>query len=355
MKKRFVITESEKNHIRTLYGLGNRTNLIKEDVQGSCPAFNDNVKNQVIDYQNIINTFSAITPSNNLEQIQNIITQKINEGAKNFISNGVPVRTACQMSFIGVRPEFQKDLKLAITDSRNNWVYFYKTKFDATTKTHTWEFVAKDPYISGRGLQPTNPEWIKMNNMSPTELQDYLNNNDVRDKNNIRVTNADVMSKLLDEANAGIYILGPSGYQEGYSGPSAEEGGNINYNFEYQQGGERKSTTSGFATHSLPGSKTDKKYSQRWSNLLGTKQKVENSNSEKGSSTPNQGLNMSSSCINFDPNLYTLLNQKGFQLENTILFNIGDQEQNYYVKAVPPNDNKCYSPQSFGVTDANYG
>ena len=86
-----------------------------------------------------------------------------------------------------------------------------------------------------------------------------------------------------------------------------------------------------------------------------TKQKVENSNSEKGSNTPNQGLNMSSSCINFDPNLYTLLNQKGFQLENTILFNIGDQEQNYYVKAVPPNDNKCYSPQSFGVTDASYG
>ena len=77
MKKRFVITESEKNHIRTLYGLDNRTNLIKEDVQGSCPAFNDNVKNQVIDYQNIINTFSDITPSNNLEQVQNLITQKI--------------------------------------------------------------------------------------------------------------------------------------------------------------------------------------------------------------------------------------------------------------------------------------
>ena len=351
-RKRFIITESEKSHIRNLYGL----NLIKEENEtSSCPAFNENIKNQVIDYQTIIDTFSATTPSYTLEQIQNLITQKINEGSKSFISNGVPVRTACQMSFIGLRPEFQKDLKLAITDPRNNWVYFYKTKFNPTTKTHTWEFIAKDPYISGRGLQPTDPEWIKMNNMSLTELQDYLNNNDIRDKNNIRVTSADVMSKLLDEANAGIYVLGQSAYQEGYSGPSAEEGGNINYNFQYQQGGKTKSSSSGFATHAIPGSQSSEKYGQRWTNILRAKQKAGSADLEKGSNIPNKDLNMSSSCINFHPNLYTLLNQKGFEREGTLLFNIGDQEQNYYVKTVPPNDNKCYSPQSLGITDANYG
>jgi len=270
MSKRFVISESERNHIKKLYGL-----LIEQTNTVGCAPFTDKVKNQVIDYQQIIDTY---TPLAGQSSVFDYITKLINEGSTQFKSQGIPEKISCELSFIGIRPEFQKDLKLMVTDPQNNLVYFYTTTFDQTTKKQNWNFVAKDPYISGAGQQPTDETLKYLNTLTDDKRQEYLNNNVVT-FNGETIKTLDRLNQILKDANAGIYKLGSTTtnkYTTDYSGPENKV---INYNYSYQLGDTFGNTT-GFATHGIPGKtkkESDPKYGKRWSLLNLARKKLSKS------------------------------------------------------------------------------
>ena len=67
MSKLFIITESERNDIRKLYG------LLNEQSTTVCTPFNANSKNLVYDYDQIINSYSAITNSSDINVIFKIM------------------------------------------------------------------------------------------------------------------------------------------------------------------------------------------------------------------------------------------------------------------------------------------
>ena len=76
MSKLFIITESERNDIRKMYG------LLNEQSTTVCTPFNANSKNLVYDYDQIINSYSALTNSTDI----NVIFKKINKNISALIS-----------------------------------------------------------------------------------------------------------------------------------------------------------------------------------------------------------------------------------------------------------------------------
>ena len=137
MSKLFIITESERNDIRKMYG------LLNEQSTTVCTPFNANSKNLVYDYDQIISSYSALTNSTDINVIFKKINEDINTNSTKYKLQKIPDRTACQIAFVKIRPQFTNK-KIIITDSKNNLIYL----FDENSN-----FVAKDPLLSGRSKQ----------------------------------------------------------------------------------------------------------------------------------------------------------------------------------------------------------
>lgn len=321
MSKLFIITESERNDIRKMYG------LLNEQSTTVCTPFNANSKNLVYDYDQIISSYSALTNSTDINVIFKKINEDINTNSTKYKLQKIPDRTACQIAFVKIRPQFTNK-KIIITDSKNNLIYL----FDENSN-----FVAKDPLLSGRSKQNKLEKDIA--DMTFDEKKEYLTN-----KFKKVPTNSEVMN-LASFLNPAVYKTGISVTDDRYAG----SGTNINYLTKVSN-----DKLVGPAIHGVKD--TDPKRVLAFKNAT--------SQIETNSETPNvspkylqnvdsNGLELSSGCLNVNE---SFINKYSLTIQNSFLFNISEDKENYYVNNFNPlitDPTKCYSPQSLGGVNAD--
>lgn len=321
MSKLFIITESERNDIRKMYG------LLNEQSTTVCTPFNANSKNLVYDYDQIISSYSALTNSTDINVIFKKINEDINTNSTKYKLQKIPDRTACQIAFVKIRPQFTNK-KIIITDSKNNLIYL----FDENSN-----FVAKDPLLSGRSKQ--NKLQKDIADMTFDEKKEYLTN-----KFKKVPTDSEVMN-LASFLNPAVYKTGISMTDDRYAG----NGTNINYLTKVSD-----DKLVGPAIHGVKD--TDPK------RVLALKNAT--SQIETNSETPNvspkylqnvdsNGLELSSGCLNVNE---SFINKYSLTIQNSFLFNISEDKENYYVNNFNPlitDPTKCYSPQSLGGVNAD--
>ena len=99
-RKRFIITENEKKHIRNLYGL-----LVERGNVTGC-TFSDVYKNTLSDYKEIMSKYG-----NDFNKISEILTTKAKEilqNVKNKNQNeNIEFESACQVALNTIRTNYQ--------------------------------------------------------------------------------------------------------------------------------------------------------------------------------------------------------------------------------------------------------
>ncbi len=318
MGQRFVITESDRNDIRKLYG------LITETTTTPCTTFNERSKNLVYDYDQIINSYSAITKSSDINLIFNKINEDINNNATQYKTAGIPDRTACQIAFVKIRPQFTGK-KIIVTDTVNQLIYL----FDENSN-----FVAKDPLLSGRSQQISSQKEIA--DMTYDEKKEYLKNILKREPTNDEIMNT---ASFLNPA---VYKTGSAVTEPSYVG----SGKNITF---LNKVSDNKLV--GAAVHGVKPTK------QRINALSTAKTKLGSSEESNVSSKYLTGykksnLELSSGCLNLSKDF---IDKYALTIENSFLFNISEDQENYYVNNFTPllDPTKCYSPQSVGGVNAD--
>ena len=320
MGSRFIITESEKNSIRKLYG------LITEVESTACTTFNANSKNLVYDYDQIINSYSAITNSSDINVIFKKINEDINTNSLQYKTAGIPDRISCQMAFVKLRPQFL-DKKTIVTDSINQLIYL----FDENSN-----FVAKDPLLTGRSKQISSEKEIA--DMTFEEKKEYLRKTLKKEPTDSQVMN------LASFLNPGVYQAGTSVTNKSYAG----SGTNINYLTKVSDGKQ--------LDHAIHGVKPTKDRLDALS--AATSQIGSNSETPKVSGKYLQNVNsykleLSSGCLNLNKEF---IDKYSLTIENSFLFNISEDKENYYVNNFNPlitDPTKCYSPKSLGAVKAD--
>ena len=320
MGGRFIITESERNGIRKLYG------LITEVESTACTTFNANSKNLVYDYDQIINSYSAITNSSDINVIFKKINEDINTNSLQYKTAGIPDRISCQMAFVKLRPQFL-DKKTIVTDSINQLIYL----FDENSN-----FVAKDPLLTGRSKQISSEKEIA--DMTFEEKKEYLRKTLKKEPTDSQVMN------LASFLNPGVYQAGTSVTEPSYLG----SGTNINYLKKVSDGKQ--------LDHAIHGVKPTKDRLDALS--AATSQIGSNSETPKVSGKYLQNVNsykleLSSGCLNLNKEF---IDKYSLTIENSFLFNISEDKENYYVNNFNPlitDPTKCYSPKSLGAVKAD--
>lgn len=320
MGRRFIITESEKNNIKRLYG------LINEVESTACTTFNEKSKNLVYDYDQIIDNYSAITKASDINVIFNKINEDINNNSAQYKAAGIPDRTSCQIAFVKIRPQFSGK-KIIVTDSKNQLIYL----FDENSN-----FVAKDPLLTGRDKQNTQQKEIA--DMTFDEKKEYLRKTLKREP-----TDKEVLD-LASFLNPGVYQTGTAINYPSYAGSDK----NLSYLTKVSD-----NKLVGPAVHGV------KPTQDRLTSLKNATSKI-GSNSE----TPNvsdtylknvntYNLELSSGCLNVNKDF---IDKYSLTIENSFLFNISEDQENYYVNNFNPiikDPTKCYSPQSLGAVNAD--
>lgn len=321
MSKLFIITESERNDIRKMYG------LLNEQSTTVCTPFNANSKNLVYDYDQIINSYSALTNSTDINVIFKKINEDINANSTKYKLEEIPDRTACQIAFVKIRPQFTNK-KIIITDSKNNLIYL----FDENSN-----FVAKDPLLSGRSKQ--NKLQKDIADMTFDEKKEYLTN-----KFKKVPTDSEVMN-LASFLNPAVYKTGISVTDDRYAG----SGTNINYLTKVSD-----DKLVGPAIHGVKD--TDPKRVLAFKNAtsqIGTNSETPNVLPKYLQNVDSNGLELSSGCLNVNE---SFINKYSLTIQNSFLFNISEDKENYYVNNFNPlitDPTKCYSPQSLGGVNAD--
>ena len=320
MSKLFIITESERNDIRKMYG------LLNEQSTTVCTPFNANSKNLVYDYDQIISSYSALTNSTDINVIFKKINEDINTNSTKYKLQKIPDRTACQIAFVKIRPQFTNK-KIIITDSKNNLIYL----FDENSN-----FVAKDPLLSGRSKQ--NKLQKDIADMTFDEKKEYLTN-----KFKKVPTDSEVMN-LASFLNPAVYKTGISVTDDRYAG----SGTNINYLTKVSD-----DKLVGPAIHGV------KRTPERINALKNaTTQIGSNSETPKVSGKYLQNVNsykleLSSGCLNLNKEF---IDKYSLTIENSFLFNISEDKENYYVNNFNPlitDPTQCYSPKRLGAVKAD--
>ena len=135
MSKRFVITESEKNHIKNLYG------IVTEQTENSCLKFDESSKTNVVDYDEIIAKYKTKLNTDDLNVVFSGINNDIQLFATKLISDGVETYTACEMGLIAIRPRF-RDKNIIIINSMRHTIYFFDKELNDVTP---YEDLQKNP------------------------------------------------------------------------------------------------------------------------------------------------------------------------------------------------------------------
>ena len=253
-------------------------------------------KNLVYDYDQIVNSYSALTKSSDINVIFNKINEDINANATQYKTAGIPDRTSCQIAFVKIRPQF-KGKKTIVTDSLNQLIYL----FDENSN-----FVAKVPLITGRSEQISSEKEIA--DMTYDEKKEYLKNTLKREPTNDEIMN---LSSFL---NPGAYKTGSAVTEPSYAG----SGKNISY---------------------LSKVSDDKLVGPAVHGVKPTKNRL-------------RALLLSSGCLNLSKDF---IDKYVLTIENSFLFNISEDQENYYVNNFTPllDPTKCYSPQSIGGVNAD--
>ena len=320
MSKLFIITESERNDIRKMYG------LLNEQSTTVCTPFNANSKNLVYDYDQIINSYSALTNSTDINVIFKKINEDINTNSAKYKLEKIPDRTACQIAFVKIRPQFTNK-KIIITDSKNNLIYL----FDENSN-----FVAKDPLLSGRSKQ--NKLQKDIADMTFEEKKEYLRKTLKKEPTDSQVMN------LASFLNPGVYQAGTSVTNKSYAG----SGTNINYLTKVSDGKQLD-----HAIHGVKPTKDRLNALSAATKTIGSKSETPNVSREYLQNVDSNGLELSSGCLNVNKEF---IDKYSLTIENSFLFNISENQENYYVNNFNPlitDPTKCYSPQSLGAVNAD--
>ena len=320
MGSRFIITESERKGIRKLYG------LITEVDTTACTTFNANSKNLVYDYDQIIERYSGITNSSDINLIFNKINEDINTNSAKYKLQEIPDRTACQIAFIKLRPQFVGK-KIIVTDSKNNLIYLFKENSD---------FLAKDPLISGRSKQ--NKLQKDIADMTFEEKKEYLRKTLKKEPTDSQVMN------LASFLNPGVYQAGTSVTNKSYAG----SGTNINYLTKVSDGKQLD-----HAIHGVKPTKDRLNALSAATSQIGSNSETPNVDSKYLQNVDSNGLELSSGCLNVNKEF---IDKYSLTIENSFLFNISENQENYYVNNFNPlitDPTKCYSPQSLGAVNAD--
>ena len=320
MSKLFIITESERNDIRKMYG------LLNEQSTTVCTPFNANSKNLVYDYDQIINSYSALTNSTDINVIFKKINEDINANSTKYKLEEIPDRTACQIAFVKIRPQFTNK-KIIITDSKNNLIYL----FDENSN-----FVAKDPLLSGRSKQ--NKLQKDIADMTFDEKKEYLTN-----KFKKVPTDSEVMN-LASFLNPAVYKTGISVTDDRYAG----SGTNINYLTKVSD-----DKLVGPAIHGVKRTPERINALKKASLQIRTNSETPKVSGEYLQNVDSNGLELSSGCLNVNE---SFINKYSLTIQNSFLFNISEDKENYYVNNFNPlitDPTKCYSPQSLGGVNAD--
>ena len=320
MSKLFIITESERNDIRKMYG------LLNEQLTTVCTPFNANSKNLVYDYDQIISSYSALTNSTDINVIFKKINEDINTNSTKYKLQTIPDRTACQIAFVKIRPQFTNK-KIIITDSKNNLIYL----FDENSN-----FVAKDPLLSGRSKQNKLEKDIA--DMTFEEKKEYL-------KNKLKKvpTDQEVMN-LASFLNPAVYKTGNSVTDDRYAG----SGTNINYLTKVSD-----NKLVGQAVHGVKRTPERINALKNASLQIGSNSETPNVSSKYLQNVDPKRLKLSSGCLNVNE---AFINKYSLTIGNSFLFNISEDKENYYVNNFNPlitDPTKCYSPQSLGGVNAD--
>jgi hypothetical protein len=167
MSKRFVITESEKNHIKNLYG------IVTEQTENSCLKFDESSKTNVVDYDEIIAKYKTKLNTDDLNVVFSGINNDIQLFATKLISDGVETYTACEMGLIAIRPRF-RDKNIIIINSMRHTIYFFDKELNDVTPYEDLQKKSPIPIITGREKQATSDEFKKFNLLNFEERRAYI-------------------------------------------------------------------------------------------------------------------------------------------------------------------------------------
>jgi hypothetical protein len=292
----------------------------------ACTTFNEKSKNLVYDYDQIIEMYSGITNSSDINLIFNKINEDINKNSTQYKSEGIPDRTSCEMAFIKLRPQFFGK-KIIVTDSKNQLIYL----FDENSN-----FVAKDPLLTGRDKQNTKQKEIA--DMTFKEKMEYLKKILKREPRNDEIMN------LASFLNPAVYQAGTSVTDKSYAG----SGTNINYLTKVSD-----NKLVGPALHGVKRTPERINALKNASSQIGSNSETPNVSDTYIKNIDSYGLKLTSACLNVNKEF---IDKYSLTIENSFLFNISEDEKNYYVNNFNPlitDPTKCYSPQSLGAVNAD--
>ena len=86
---------------------------------------------------------------------------------------------------------------------------------------------------------------------------------------------------------------------------------------------------------------------------IGSNSETPNVDSKYLQNVDSNGLELSSGCLNVNKEF---IDKYSLTIENSFLFNISENQENYYVNNFNPlitDPTKCYSPQSLGAVNAD--
>jgi hypothetical protein len=320
----------------------------KEKVESKliCPS----VKNQNI--RNFEKDFSAWKESYPNVDTYQLMDRIVNRDAKTYINNGIRQRTACQVAFSTLRPQFDSKY-LFIVDSKEKLVYLFEPQKNPKLARR---LVAKDFIISGKQKQSQDAKKIAENlKLSLVKIKDagYIQGKDGLFTNpkypGQKFKAFDILTKenfrFLSPGNYNIQSVGEVGgsYSEqgkggNIAGLQTLEGEPLSQALHSIYTGDNRIEASNQAEQILKNPK-DPKQIDKFVEIL------------KRSGV---NLNWSYGCINFPARFLPYFRKHA---ENAILVNLSEDLGNYLVQNtnnyLDKMSNKlgCPSPNSLGASD----
>jgi hypothetical protein len=173
--------------------------------------------------------------------------------------------------------------------------------------------------------------------MTYDEKKEYLKNTLKREPTNDEIMN------LASFLNPGAYKTGSAVTEPSYAG----SGKNISYLSKVSD-----DKLVGPAVHGVKPTKNRLMALLSAKSKVGTSSEQPNVKNDYMKDYDKSSLELSSGCLNLSKDF---IDKYALTIENSFLFNISEDQENYYVKNFTPlmDDTKCHSPQSVGGINAD--
>jgi hypothetical protein len=302
-------------------------------------------KSDIKDLEQIVNSFKKSNPK---VDPYLLINRTMNKYADSYKSQGIPLRTSCQLALIKIRPDY-KDKNSFVVDSLNKLIYLYDT---------LGKFIAKDEIISGKDKQSLDPKVVAKSLLDWDKQVKGVGFKWVPNKGYVDTTGKNRKFSeniIFSETNKsktrflpkGIYTTGASLEDDkAFAGKTDNLLRLFDGNKQILQAihgyyVEQPRTEVLKKAEQVLSKPNDPKVGQEFLNLV-----------NKG------GVDFSQSygCINVSNRFLPYLRKYG---PNSYVFNIGEESENYLVNNTENyfdkmmNSQSCPSPQSLGAMDIN--